>query len=210
MNLADFLTATAERIPDYPAGRFENSTVTYREMLYRINGLAHGLARLGIKAGNFCVLMMPSSLNWILGYYALAKLGAVVVPVNFLYRQCELQYIFSDSGARAFIGHKDFLEEVLPAMEACPQIDLRIAEGRNLPQGFVSLEDLFDKNIDFETSPTADDDPLAVIYTSGTTGRPKGRVLTPKSLTPEPRGVGGVRHTEPEDIALGGLPLFHV
>lgn len=210
MNLADFLNDTAKRIPDHPAVRFEKDLVTYEEMNRRVDGLARGLTRLGLRAGDFCVLMMPSSLNWILVYYALAELGAVVVPVNFLYRQGELGYIFSDSGARAFIGNGEYLKEALSAMDSLPQMDLRIAEGDDLPPGFVSLESLFDMNGDFKTRPTDGEDPLAVIYTSGTTGRPKGAVLTHKSMMTDAQAVARVRHTEPEDVVLGVLPLFHI
>ena len=59
MNLADFLTDTAKRIPNHTAIRFEKYTVTYGEMNRDVNRLARGLARLGLKAGDFCVLMMP-------------------------------------------------------------------------------------------------------------------------------------------------------
>ncbi len=210
MNLADFLTATADRIPNHPAIRFEENSVTYGEMNRQVNRLARGLARLGLKAGDFCMLMMPSSLNWALAYYALAKLGAVVVPVNFLFRQGELNYIFSDFGARAFIGHGDYLQEALSAMASCPQIDLCIADGRDLPPGFISLTDLFDQGSELETHPTDGQDPLAVIYTSGTTGKPKGAVLTHQSLMMDARAVAQVRHSEAEDVVLSVLPLFHI
>jgi long-chain acyl-CoA synthetase len=63
MNLANFLADTAKRIPDHPAIHFEKRTVTFGEMNRRVDRLAHGLARLGLKAGDFCILMMPSSLN---------------------------------------------------------------------------------------------------------------------------------------------------
>ncbi len=210
MNLADFLTDTAKRIPDHPAIRFEKRSVTFGEMNRRVDRLARGLVRLGIQAGDVCVLMMPSSLNWALVYYALAKLGGIVVPVNFLYRERELAYIFKDSGARAFFGHVDYLREALLAMEALPQMDLRIAEGDSLPGGFISLEDLFDEAGDFATYGSRGEDPFALIYTSGTTGRPKGAILTHKSLMTDARAVARVRYTEPQDIVLSVLPLFHI
>ena len=210
MNLADFLTDTAKRIPEHQAIRFNKNTITFGEMNRRVDRLARGFKRLGLRAGDFCVLMMPSSLNWALIYYALAKLGAVVVPVNFLFRQRELEYIFRDSGARAFLGHNDYLKEAVSAMDSLPQMDLRIAEGDNLPTGFISLTDLFEGAGDFETYPTSDEDPFAVIYTSGTTGRPKGAVLTHKSLMSDAQAVARLRYTEPEDIVLSVLPLFHI
>lgn len=210
MNLANFLTDTTRRIPDHTAIRFEGQSVSFREMNRQVNCLARGLARLGLKPGDVCILMMPSSLSWALVYYALAKLGAVAVPVNFLYRRGELEHIFADSGARAFIGRVDYLREAMPVMDLLPQIDLRIAEGNNLPAGITPLAGLFVDEGDFETFPSRDDDPFAVIYTSGTTGRSKGAVLTHKSLMSDAMAVTRLRYTEPQDIVLSVLPLFHI
>ena len=94
LNLADFLTDTANRTPDHCAIRFEGKSITFAQMNRRVDALANGLTRLGLRAEDVCILMMPNSLNWALIYYSLSKLGAVVVPVNFLYRQRELEYIF--------------------------------------------------------------------------------------------------------------------
>lgn len=210
MNLANFLTDTASRIPDHPAIRFEGQTTTFAEMNRRVDALAHGFTRLGLRPGEVCILMMPSSLNWALAYYALAKLGALVVPVNFLYRQREIEYIFRDSCARAFVGHSDYLNEPVLVMDSLPQIEIRIAEGENLPAGFTPLKELFDEAGDFETYQTSGDDPFAVIYTSGTTGQPKGAVLTHEGLMSDAIAVANVRHTEPDDIVLSVLPLFHI
>ncbi len=210
MNLADFLTDTAKRNPDHPAIRFEKRSVTFGEMNRRVDRLAHGLVRLGLQAGDVCVLMMPSSINWALVYYALAKLGAVVVPVNFLYRQRELEYIFTDSRPKAFIGHADYLREALFAMGSAAQMNLRIAEGDILPDGFISLMDLFEKDWRFETYPTDGEDPFAVVYTSGTTGQPKGAILTHKNLMTDAQAAASVRHTEPNDVVLSVLPLFRI
>jgi long-chain acyl-CoA synthetase len=210
MNLANFLIDTARRIPDHIAIRFEGQSVSFSEMNQRVNRLAHGLSHLGLKAGDVCILMMPSSLSWALVYYALAKLGAIVVPVNFLYRKGELEHIFTDSGARAFIGRADYLQEAIPVMDSSPQIDLRIAEGDHLPAGIIPLAGLFAETGDFETFPSKDDDPFAVIYTSGTTGRSKGAVLTHKSLMSDAQAVARVRYTEAHDIVLSVLPLFHI
>jgi long-chain acyl-CoA synthetase len=210
MNLANFLTDTARRIPDHTAIRFAGQSVSFSEMNRKVNRLAQGLTRLGLRAGDVCVLMMPSSLSWALVYYALAKLGAIVVPVNFLYRRGELEHIFADSGARAFIGRADYLQEAISVMDSLPQIDLRIAEGDNLPAGMIPLTGLFAEAGDFETFPTRDDDPFAVIYTSGTTGRSKGAILTHRSLMSDAQAVARVRYTQPHDIVLSVLPLFHI
>jgi long-chain acyl-CoA synthetase len=210
MNLADFLTDTSDRTPDHPAIIYEGNSITFAAMSRRVDALCRGFTRLGLKPGDVCIQMMPSSLNWALVYYALAKMGAFVVPVNFLFRQRELDYIFRDSGAKAFIGHGDYLNDAVPVMDLLPDVAIRIAEGENLPAGFTPLKDLFDETGDFSIYPTKDDDPFAVIYTSGTTGEPKGAVLTHKSLMSDAIAVANVRHTESHDVVLSVLPLFHI
>lgn len=210
MNLSQFLIDTATRIPHHPAIRFAGGLLTYGEMNQRVNALAHGLKRLGIRPKDVCILMMPSSSNWTLVYYALAKMGAIVVPVNPLYRQGELGHIFHDSGARAFVGQVDYLTEPSLVIDSMPNINIRIAEGENLPSGFIRLEDLFNEAGEFIVGPTHPDDPFAIIYTSGTTGLPKGAVLTHDSLRSDAIAVTKLRHTEPQDIVLSVLPLFHI
>jgi long-chain acyl-CoA synthetase len=210
MNIAQFLINTATRIPNHPAIRFAGEVLTYGEMNQRVDALAHGLKRLGIRPKDVCVLMMPSSINWALVYYALAKLGAIVVPVNFLYRQRELEYIFKDCNARAFVGHGNYLKEPVHVINSLPNMDIRIVESENPPLGFFRLRTLLDKVGGFETYSTSPDDAFALIYTSGTTGEPKGAVLTHKSLMSDAISVANVRHTEPHDIVLSVLPLFHI
>jgi long-chain acyl-CoA synthetase len=209
VNLATLLTNTAGRSPNHLALRFEGQTVTYKELNHRVDSLAAGLSAAGLKPGDVCVLMMPNSITWVTSYYALAKVGSVVLPVNFLYRASELEHIFMDSGARAFIGHAAYLEEASKVMNRLPEIDIRVAEG-DPGFGFTSLDALHVDYATFPAYPAHDDEPLAMIYTSGTTGIPKGAVLTHKNLASNAMTVADMRHTEPEDVVLGVLPFFHI
>ena len=129
MNISTLLIKSAVRRPEHTAIRFLEQRITYAELNRQVDRLSHGLVRAGLRPKDVCVLMMPNSIDWAIVYYALAKVGAVVLPVNFLYRVGELEHIFKDSGARAFIGHKDYLEHPRQVMEHLPKMDLRIAQG---------------------------------------------------------------------------------
>jgi long-chain acyl-CoA synthetase len=208
--LSDFLTKTARLIPDHMGLRSGGEALTFYQMDRKVDALALGFERLGLAPGDRCVLMMPNSVDWVLAYYALARLGAVIVPVNPIYKKGELEHIFSDSGAKAFVGHRDYLDEPVTVMESLPEVIIRIVEGRDAPSGFTPLGELFVDGGKPEARPTDSDDPLAIIYTSGTTGLPKGAVLTHGNLMGDVLAVSGLRQSQPDDIVLCVLPLFHI
>ena len=210
MNISNLLIESAAYRPEHPAIRFLERTITYEELNRQVDRLSHGLVRAGLHPGDICVLMMPNSIDWAIVYYALAKVGAVVLPVNFLYRVGELEHIFKDSGARAFIGHKDYLEYPRQVMERLTKMDLRIAQDVSHGQGFIPLEELFAEDKIFPPFQTRDDDTWAIIYTSGTTGHPKGAMLTHYNLVNNAMTVADMRSTDPNDVVFGVLPLFHI
>lgn len=209
MNIADLLNASAQRRPDHPALCTKEQTLTFGQLNAQVDRLARGLQGAGLAVGDVCVLMMPNSVEWVLCYYALAKLGAVVVPVNFLYRVGELGHIFKDSGAKAFIGHAAHLEHAIRALHDLPGISLRIAHGSDVP-GFQPLAQFMAEPGPFATHPAADDDTWAIIYTSGTTGLAKGAMLTHRNLISNARTLATMRHNEDHYVILGVLPLFHI
>jgi long-chain acyl-CoA synthetase len=210
MNISSLLIESVARRPNHPAIRFLERSIPYEELNRQVDRLAHGFVQAGLRPGDVCILMIPNSIEWIIIYYALAKVGAVILPVNFLYRKGELEHIFKDSGARAFIGHKDYLEHPCQVMDAMPNIDLRIARGISHVQGFIPLDELFKEDKSFPLSQTRDDDTWTIIYTSGTTGLPKGAMLTHYSMMNNAMTVANMRSTEPMDVVFGVLPFFHI
>jgi long-chain acyl-CoA synthetase len=210
VNISNLLIESTARRPKHPAICFLERTITYEELNRQVDRLSHGLVHAGLHPRDVCVLMMPNSIDWAIVYYALAKVGAVVLPVNFLYRVGELKHIFKDSGARAFVGQKDYLEYPRQVMAHLPEMNLRIAQGVSHGQGFIPLEELFVDEGTFHPYPTRDDDTWAIIYTSGTTGHPKGAMLTHYNLANNAITVANMRSTDPSDVVFGVLPLFHI
>jgi long-chain acyl-CoA synthetase len=209
MNLAKLLENTAEKIPRHIGLRFEGRAYAFQELNQLANRMANGLVAEGLQRGDKCILMMQSSPEFIITYYALAKMGAVIIPVNFLYKSRELSHIFRDSEARGFIGMEPYLEEPRKVLMDLPQLNIRIAMGVKEGSDFISLDKL-DGPDDFPTYPARDDDTLAILYTSGTTGAPKGAMLSHKNLYRNAMTVADVRETEPNDVVIGVLPLYHI
>ncbi|NVM25606.1 MAG: long-chain fatty acid--CoA ligase [Desulfobacterales bacterium] len=211
MNLAQYLEDSARNHSNRTAVRFEGQEVTFQELDIACNRMAGGLSNLGLGPGDLCVVMMPNSIHSITVYYALAKMGAIIVSVNFLYRMHELEHILTDSKPKAFIGSEPYLEEIRKALNKVKGPSIRLALGVRQDQDFKDLEDVYSDNKEFSTYPTDDNDTLNIIYTSGTTGVPKGVMLTHKNLARTAKILAEMRGSiDPKTVVIGALPLYHV
>ena len=212
MNIATFLENSARRDPDKTAVRHNGQEITFGQLDRACNRLANGLANQGLAPGDRCVLMMPNSISYITAYYALAKLGAAIVPVNFLYRVHELAHILKDAAPKAFIGAQPYLEEISKVLnDGGSGLLIRLALGSSDSQSFSNLEMVYSQREEFSTYPTADDHTFNILYTSGTTGVPKGVMLTHWNLARNARILGEMRgRIDPKTVVIGILPLYHV
>ena len=211
MNLAQYLENSARNYPDKIALRFEGQQVTFQELDIACNRLAHGLSDLGLAPGDRCVFMMPNSIHQVTVYYALAKMGTVVVPVNFLYRMHELEHILADSKPKAFIGSEAYLEEIRKVFKKGEGPLIRLALGVKKGRDFLDLKSVSSDKKEFSPYPTDDNETVNLLYTSGTTGVPKGVMLTHGNLARNARILAEMRgELDPKTVVIGVLPLYHV
>jgi acyl-CoA synthetase (AMP-forming)/AMP-acid ligase II len=181
--IGEFLTRRAAELGDrllldvFDRGE----TCTYGEADRRSNRIAHALAAMGVAKGDRVAVMLPNRIDYPLVWFALAKLGAVHVPVNTRYTPREIEYVTTDSGASLAIIDAQFTE-TFRAMEDRPA---------GLPDSRILVLDSAESGcIDFSASvmaapdtPLPDrgvtpDDLMNIQYTSGTTGFPKGCMLS--------------------------------
>jgi long-chain acyl-CoA synthetase len=211
MNLAHYLENSARLYPDKPALRFEGQQVTFQELDIACNRLAHGLCELGLAPGDLGLVMMPNSIHQITVYYALVKIGAIVVPVNFLFRKYELEHIIRDSKPKAFFGAEPYLAEISRILSKGDAPPLRIALGVKRDHTFMDLENVYSNKSDFSTYPAHDNDTVNLLYTSGTTGVPKGVMLTHRNLARNAKILAEMRgQLDPKMVVIGVLPLYHI
>ena len=154
MNLAHYLESSAQVHPHKTSLRFEGQQITFQELDIACNRLAYGLSELGLAPGDRCMVMMPNSIQQVKVYYALAKIGAIVVPVNFLFRQYELEHIIEDSQPKAFIGAKPYLDEIRRVLIKGDVLPVRIALGVPQDHSFINLENVYSDKTDFSAYPT--------------------------------------------------------
>lgn len=205
-NVEGFIDADTER-------RF-----TFAEWNGRCNRTAHALARLGVGKGDRVALLQMNSIEYMETFFALAKLGAICVPLNWRLVPDELAYILRDSGAATLVFDSDFLgsvEDLERRGSGDEGTDVRtwihVGPVSEKPSWALSYDQLQKAASSSEPEIAGDeDDVLYIMYTSGTTGLPKGAVHTHTSATWGVLTINATADLREGDRYLVALPLFHV
>lgn len=221
-NLASILENSAARYPERTAVVFADTRLSYAQLNSAANQVANLLVERGIERGDRVALSCPNLPYFPIIYFGILKAGAVVVPLNVLFKPREVAYHLADSGARALF-----------AFEGTPDLPI----GESARAGFVetdSCEHFFLITLDptapasteppevyaplvatqpptFDMVDTDDDDVAVILYTSGTTGQPKGAELMHRNLIDNVQVQSewfGANSDDP-DTRLIVLPLFH-
>lgn len=237
-SLSDLLDERVAQWSDRPAIAFFDRTVSYRELGDRVARVATGLRGLGVKAGDRVALIMPNAPQHVIAFYAVLRLGAVVVGHNPLYTRDELEVQFRDHGATVVVAW----DKLVPVLRQLPDgvrprdiisvnvtdampltmrlaLSLPIAKARESrakltapAPGTIPFATL-GKNEPLPAShPRPKPGDLASLqYTSGTTGAPKGAMITHANLWANARqGAAWMPDfTRGEGRIYGLLPMFH-
>jgi long-chain acyl-CoA synthetase len=162
---------------------FEGREITNLEMLRTGKRIGSALRSLGVNRGDRVILQMPNCPEVLQSFYAVWKIGAVVVPINHLTGDEETAYICGDSGAKAAISSQAFLPKIKVGQARAPGLKNLIFIDKDVDEGNLSYRQLAEgSSEDLEPVETADDELAALIYTAGTTGRPKGVMHSHSSL----------------------------
>ncbi|GEL25227.1 fatty-acyl-CoA synthase [Pseudonocardia sulfidoxydans NBRC 16205] len=180
--LRDILTKTvtdAGARPDSTALTFDGRDMTFGELDARSTALAAGLAAAGFRKGDRVSVIMYNRLEWIELFFALAKLGGVLVPVNYLLAPSEMQYIVEDSDSRWILVEDALAPAVTPiADQLTGRTIVEVGERTGLGTAYEDLVADPDTAASFVLPDVRADDLFLLQYTSGTTGFPKGAMHT--------------------------------
>jgi len=210
--LADLVATVARSAPERPALVLGDETMTYGALDRDIARAAGGLAALGVAHGDRVALLLPNGPEFVVACCAAMRLGAIVVPINPLYRGEEIAYLLADSGAIALVAHAAFAEEVAAARPHAPALRHHIVVGGDAPTGALAWAALRDLAVGRPPVAVVPEDVAVICYTSGTTGRPKGAMLTHRNLVAVHRGCDQMARLGyiADDRVLCPLPLFHI
>jgi acyl-CoA synthetase (AMP-forming)/AMP-acid ligase II len=187
-------------------------TIDYGEALGRANQFARAMTRAGLGRGDRLVYLGANSIEHALLYYAASKAGVVPVPLNPRLTADEIGFVLGDSGATAIVADEAFAPTCDAAARHRPQVTTRVAVGSAAPDGWIPFDEwLRGEPIDDPSGRGDPSDVLYQMYTSGTTGRPKGVLLTHRSvLTNCAQVSAGLGYgVDSGDRWLIVAPLFH-
>lgn len=157
----------------------EGVTYTFKELNDQVNQFANALMQAGIGRGHHVSVMLPNCSEFPLTWLALAKLGAVMVPVNNRYQVRDLEYILHDSDSTALVIHSDYLPTFRQVPPGTNKVDKVFRVGPGVGDGEIDLRASARQMPSELTCPApALDDIMNLQYTSGTTGFPKAAITT--------------------------------
>jgi fatty-acyl-CoA synthase len=210
MDLSDLIDRNAAFTPDKIALRFGRQEWSYGSFAARITTTARALkSPLGIGRGDRVGILSTNRPDYLTLLYACARLGAMLVPLNWRLAVDEQMFILSDASVKVLVVEHALAAVMAPLSQAMP--DTRVIGFDFSPPGSSSFDALLDAASGESGHPHVDfSNPLLVVYTSGTTGRPKGAVLSQQALLWNAVMSQHMHGLTAHDHVLTVLPMFHV
>lgn len=210
MNTTEFLTIASVICPDKVAIVFEGRRYNFSQLNERVNRLGNALLNLGVQKSDRIAILQVNTNQCIETYFAVAKIGAIYVPLNFRAKGAELTYMLNSAEASTlFIGgrYSDLVNSIRPELASV--------------KNFISLDNQHDGLLYYEdmikSAPAdeiftdiADEDTTILMYTAGTTGFPKGVMLSHKSFSIYVLENVSPPDPEVEERNILTVPLYHV
>jgi long-chain acyl-CoA synthetase len=211
--LGDIPRTAAIVYPDRIAVVFEGKRWTYREFNARINSFANALLALGCKKGQRLTVLADNCSKYLEAYFAAAKLGMSVTPLNTRLGDDEIVFIANDSEATRLIVGDGYEEKVRTLMPKLKNIKTWVSFDNPL-DGFLNYETLLANSSyeepDLDIYDVQEDDLAILMYTGGTTGLPKGVMLSHRNCVLSGTQAALAMNLNRDDATCYVLPIFHV
>jgi long-chain acyl-CoA synthetase len=205
MNIASNLEASTLYFPRNPALASGGKEITYAEFNDKVNRLATGLLKMGLRPGEHVAICATNSQEWPVSYFAILKAGGVVIRLASLLSPDELRMLLEHSKPRFLFTDSERLKDI-ERLRGNQGIEKVVC-----PDGDVTFDHVLASGVSSFRSIDRDrTDTAVILYTGGTTGMPKGVMLTHENVNHPAHNVAFCERTTEKDRALCALPLHHV
>lgn len=209
MNIVEALEINTARQPLHEALHYEDRRYNYFEFNESVNKLANGLLEQGVKKGDHAAMLMKNSDYFAITYFALAKIGAVIVPMNFRLVAKELSYIIDNSDSQHVIIEAEFEEEILKSVVGNEKVKNVISIPLATNHKFTSYQDILSANTKNPGTEIFGNDHCHMLYTSGTTGNPKGALFDHDAVKSVVLQMSMSLGYHPKEKWMHFAPLYH-
>jgi long-chain acyl-CoA synthetase len=214
--VTEALRRTAATHPEIVAVRTPDGSfsLTWAELLARVDAVAGGLAKLGVGRGDTVAIMLGNRPEFNIVDLAAAMLGATPFSIYTTYPPEEIRYLCTDAAARVAVCEQAFLASILEAQRSLPQLEHVIVVDGDPTEETMALAEIEGSNPEFDVRASAaavgPDDVLTLIYTSGTTGPPKGVQLSHHNVMYAAKAFEELVEMEPGSRVISWLPAAHI
>jgi long-subunit acyl-CoA synthetase (AMP-forming) len=214
--LTEAFRRTAANNPDIVAVRWPDDSIslTWSQLLERVDALAGGLAKLGIERGDTVALMLGNRPEFHIADLAAVTIGATPFSIYTTYPAEEIRYLINDAGSKVAVVEQAYLSVMLEARAELPQLEHVIVVDGEPPEGTHALSAIEGSNPEFDAAAAAaqvkPDDVLTLIYTSGTTGPPKGVQLAHHAIMVGAKSIEEIIVLEAGSRVISWLPSAHI
>ncbi|MEX0426837.1 fatty acyl-CoA synthetase [Nocardioides sp. DS6] len=211
-SLGDLPRRTAQRLPDKPAIIDGDTRLTFAELEVTVDRTAAAIAAAGLAKGDRLALLCHNCWQFAVLDFAAARVGVVLVPINFMLGADEIAFILAQSGATAFVVEDTLVPTAEKALaESGSRVATRVVVPLHgeVPSGWTDVATWTAYDGVAPLVPVADDDPIRMMFTSGTESRPKGALLTSRALMWQYVSCLVDGEMSADDVELHTLPLYH-
>ncbi|MBP2258667.1 AMP-binding protein [Virgibacillus alimentarius] len=230
--LHEYVMQNAVDKPDQPSFVFYGNEITWKELNDQTKRFAQFLKNQGVVKGSRVAVFMQNCPQYVIGHYAIQMLGAVVIPLNPMYKESELEYFVNEAEIEVIITGQELYEQLKDIREELSSLSLVITTNYAdflpensilpLPEELKMIKQRFPDTLDMtdgisqcgpvHATENVDlwNDVSLMVFTSGTTGRPKAAMLTfGNALFKTAAGAQGYK-MESQDVTLASAPLCHI
>lgn len=205
VNSSNLLARNARKYPKNEAVICQGRRITYEQLHDQVNRLSNSLLNLGIEIGDKVIIFMPNVLEFVVSYFAIQRIGGIVVPINAKFTLTEVEYIADHCEAKAIIAH----ETIFSSVENFTNTEIKIKTGEKVGE-WISYNELIESGTNTEiTCYLKEDDLSTILYTSGTTGQPKGVLFSYRNILAVSHMIAIEMEVKPESRMLLMMPLTH-